>query len=722
MRKVTLPSLDTQVRARLVAFDARLNPVHAPELAGSLTAHLATPLAPWHAFAPILSDKRNNDIWEQMAEDYYRLMQESGDALVTVQDAAPLGSAWTSTQVRRLCQLRLASLPRSSLELHRQSVNAEARALLEQGLRKRDPAALRRLADELFCSRVGDRALDSLGDLAFERGHFEEAQHWWRLLEQRYPGPEVDIVRVEAKQVLASMFEGRLNEANDRIARFRARHPNAKGDLAGERGVYHAILAKTLTAFQRERIANNDESWPTFGGEASRNRVLSQGLSWQLWEDGPAWRVPLASYAERGSLVRGVAYHPIIVNEQVLIADHRSVVSYHLKTGKEAFRYDLKAAGLRDPGAGIDAEVRLPRFTLSADHERVYARLGGLRIGPRKNGEASDASYLVCLDLTEPGKNKPRELWHVKANGDTFFEGAPLVHHGRVFIARTKVADGRALTSILCYDIQGRQRWVREVCDAPEFDGNQGPRHRQHLLTLAGGQVVYASHSGAIVAVDAWTGQPTWAVRYPSRGPRTAEHEPSPRDLTPCVYADGWVYAAPLDSDRLFCIDAFSGAVRWDAEGVEIVQLLGVAHGRVLATTQNGLRAYEVVTGRAEWMQPSEERLAGLGRGLIAGSWLFWPTHSRQLPCRAVNVRDGTQELTVASVLPEPPRFDPTMFKQETAGNWALGNGHLAIASANELVVYAPPLQPNASPDPRPHARAMPSPVRISGFRIRDAE
>ena len=131
MRKVTLPSLDTQVRARLVAFDARLNPVHAPELAGSLTAHLATPLAPWHAFAPILSDKRNNDIWEQMAEDYYRLMQESGDALVTVQDAAPLGSAWTSTQVRRLCQLRLASLPRSSLELHRQSVNAEARALLE---------------------------------------------------------------------------------------------------------------------------------------------------------------------------------------------------------------------------------------------------------------------------------------------------------------------------------------------------------------------------------------------------------------------------------------------------------------------------------------------------------------------------------------------------------------------------------------------------------------
>ena len=52
---------------------------------------------------------------------------------------------------------------------------------------------------------------------------------------------------------------------------------------------------------------------------------------------------------------------------------------------------------------------------------------------------------------------------------------------------------------------------------------------------------------------------------FTSRGPLTANNEPSPRDLTPCVYADGSVFAAPLDSDRLFCIDAVSGQVRWEA-------------------------------------------------------------------------------------------------------------------------------------------------------------
>ena len=36
--------------------------------------------------------------------------------------------------------------------------------------------ALRRLVDERFCSSVTDQALQLLGDLAFERGEFGEAQ------------------------------------------------------------------------------------------------------------------------------------------------------------------------------------------------------------------------------------------------------------------------------------------------------------------------------------------------------------------------------------------------------------------------------------------------------------------------------------------------------------------------------------------------------------------
>src|SRR5207249_4794266 len=109
-------------------------------------------------------------------------------------------------------------------------------------------------------------------------------------------------------------------------------------------------------------------------------------------------------------------FHPVIVSDQVLLADHRSVISFHLKTGKELFRFELKGAGLRDPGPGIDADIALPRFTLTADRERAYVRLGRLHHGldargrPRKGSALDEPSYLVCLDLTQPGQQKNRLL------------------------------------------------------------------------------------------------------------------------------------------------------------------------------------------------------------------------------------------------------------------------------------------------------------------------
>src|SRR5215831_2610304 len=140
VRKVGLPNLDSQVAAKLAALDARLNPVHSASLAASLVAGVTS--APLTTLAPVFVDKRNNDVWEQLADDYDRLAQESGEALVTADKG--VGSNWTSGQVRRLCHQRLASLPLASLTNYRQRIDAEARALLEQGKRAHSPVPLRR--------------------------------------------------------------------------------------------------------------------------------------------------------------------------------------------------------------------------------------------------------------------------------------------------------------------------------------------------------------------------------------------------------------------------------------------------------------------------------------------------------------------------------------------------------------------------------------------------
>src|SRR5262249_18479352 len=159
-------------------------------------------------------------------------------------------------------------------------------------------------------------------------------------------------------------------------------------------------------------------------------------------------------------------------------------------------------------------------------------------------GAEGGPSILVCLDL-----DTGREGWAVKAppggpNERSFFEGAPLVHDGRAYAALSTLSGTRTKTVLVCYDAEaGAPRWRRAAggcprgaCAVPLAEG-EGLRRRHPLLTLAGGVVVYCSHSGAVVALDGLTGKRLWGVRSPSRGP-AAEGTPPPRDLAPCVAVD----------------------------------------------------------------------------------------------------------------------------------------------------------------------------------------
>ena len=91
VRRITLPSLDTQVQAELAALDRRRRPVQSPTLAALVVGQLAPPQPAIAAFGPILADPRNNEIWEQLAEAYYKMALDSGDALVALPEEAGRG-------------------------------------------------------------------------------------------------------------------------------------------------------------------------------------------------------------------------------------------------------------------------------------------------------------------------------------------------------------------------------------------------------------------------------------------------------------------------------------------------------------------------------------------------------------------------------------------------------------------------------------------------------
>ena len=76
-----------------------------------------------------------------------------------------------------------------------------------------------------------------------------------------------------------------------------------------------------------------------------------------------------------------------------------------------------------------------------------------------------------------------------------------------------------------------------------------------------------------------------------------------------------------------------TGKLLWESDTVEGAQILGVACHRVIVTvggTTPGLRGLSVGTGSHRepggWVQPTDRRLLGHGRGLVADDVILWPT------------------------------------------------------------------------------------------------
>ena len=100
-----------------------------------------------------------------------------------------------------------------------------------------------------------------------------------------------------------------------------------------------------------------------------------------------------------------------------------------------------------------------------------------------------------------------------------------------MYIAATRWEAGdRLITAVDCYpanpeDSKPPLLWRTDVCEARDPRPGEA-RYRHYLLTLAGSRIVYCSHAGAVVALDALTGRRCWGVRSRRRDRHTTSCEP----------------------------------------------------------------------------------------------------------------------------------------------------------------------------------------------------
>ncbi len=654
-------------------------------------------------------------------DDLQRVLDDAGDDLVTADGKQFLAA-------RQYAHQFLAKLPDADLKRYRDRVEEPAAKLLAAGRSRADERPLRELVARYAVSRPAEDAILLLADFAFERGEFAAAELYWRRLvpygEDRYPSPKSDAALLKAKLVLSAFYRGDRAGAAKLLEAFEKDYAKATGHLAGKTGNLLETLVTVLnqpTAVPGTTIG--ESRWAALGGSASRDGRVS-GPFPRHWPSRPTWKTPIPQVAGgKGGrppsvgAVKSLAFHPVVMGSRAYVADAGRVIAFDLRTGTPEVVFDGKT--IDRPQVPAD-QLRLPSpvdadYSLTAANGRLYFRYGLPDLFPLPEDDeqpVTKPSVLVCL-VRPPGSAAdalPSQiLWKrlppVDAAMPASWEGAPVVVGGTVLAAFVRSDGGRVVHAVACYrDDSDRPAWVADVCEESTASG----RTRHELLTLAGRNVVFCSHSGVIAAVNADTGKHAWAYRYPRvrRYPADGRH----RDLSPPVAADGRVFVAPNDADQLFAFDAESGRLLWQDGPILVDHLIGASAGKVVATIagpQRGIRGYDTTTGSCDaplgWRNHDDPFLPSFGRGLLSDDTILWPTAAALYSIRLVDGTVATQPL------------------RGPHGNLAFAKGVLLVATPTEVWGYVhdtDDAEPPTPPLPKLLGAAPPLPKADEPVRV----
>lgn len=639
-------------------------------------------------------EKVRSGKWLDAIEQFQKVIDTAGDELVPVDrnHHAP---------ARLVVQGHLANMGAEGVAIYRRRVDGQATTRLLEAKKARDDMALRRLVTDMFAAKPTEGAILELGQRAFLRGEFDAAEHYWRMLLPviehderilRYPDPETSAAEVQARLLLVQLFRGERVEVQAALKEYRAKHADASGTLAGKTGKYVDTLMHLLNTPNETTLAKPPEQagWPTFAGSPSRLGNTRMRLPY-FWPDVPAWKSPLPflrggrfdSPPPDGTHPRSLAFHPVVADGRAYLADGVRVLSVDLMSGK--------VSGAAWPKGGED--TRIPtrqdiRHTLTEHDGILYARFGPSAL---KGGEGAEAKSFIAAFGPRSAKRgwwlrtfgeRRETLWQLDppllADAMTHFEGAPLIHNDRLYVGLWRQSAGDAIAGMACYRIDDLktapelvwQKWVGKAGSEP----NGETRFRHALLSISGPNVVYCTDGGTVVALNANDGKTAWEYRYPRNERPTL---PRYRDLCPPLCDGGRIYAAPADTDRLLCLDAFTGKLIWDRDGIEVVHLLGVSQGRLIATIAGqvkGIRGFNLRTGADSgangWTIHDDGGEATFGRGLVTEEAIVWPTkHGLHF----LNPADG-------SPLRSPIRG--------SFGNLCYADGVLLVTTATEIWGY----------------------------------
>ncbi len=531
-----------------------------------------------------------------------------------------------------------------------------------------------------------------------------------------YPDSQYDLAQIRAWLILVAMRAGEFDRAAFELEAFRHWHPQAEGRLGGQKVVFATALEKLLASARDWKPVPAPTAWPTFAGSQSRDAIaapLGPTLV-PLW-DHPVELVP-PPFARR--LVRSVqssvptenprevgrplSCFPVMHGEQVVFADGHGIHAVELATGKPAITADgviyrnepiepERQIGQFPLVAEAGVSFGVPRLTLNIIDEIVFARVGTLPTSRSELPARSGGDRLVGLDLRREGLL----TFHAKPDDASWaFDGAPVGDGEHLFVAiRHNGATPQA--AVACFDTStGNQLWRTPIVAADTPAGNLGDEITHNLLTLVGDRIYFNTNLGVVAAVDARDGKVCWLHKYQRWiGKRFSPGATMPpffeRDPLPCLYTDGVVYAAPADTPAILALDADTGQLLWSCDQLaDGLHLLGVVNEHLIVSG-NRLTALDRFSGKTKWIWPESQTagIRGIGRGLVAGAEVFWPTRTEIYVVDSQTGARTRSPLSVSSV-------------SNCGANLTAAAGQLIIAGYDKLMAYGPPTTPPQTEKP----------------------
>jgi outer membrane protein assembly factor BamB len=430
-----------------------------------------------------------------------------------------------------------------------------------------------------------------------------------------------------------------------------------------------------------------------------------------------------------------LSYHPIVIDQTVLVRTDTEGNSYltalDLKTGRRLWQVDYSRAITRpaddesavkrqqqltsDVHADFPRHIGVARYTLTASGNKLFARMGSPITAPASRRAAlwlaKDQGFLLGLNLAAQGK--PLEGFPIRPPSNEWtFEGTPLCDGGSIYVVMRRVEGTRSQLYLTAFELPttpqtqqtgrddperpvGRVKWRTKICSSASLGGGDIDQLSHLLVTRSGNRLYVNTSAGAVAAISADDGRLLWLVKYP-RATFNPTNSDLPqqhwfRDLAPGLAWKDLVIVAPADSDRIFALHAITGQLAWTlapGEADDAVHLLGV-HNDALLVSGDYLYWIDANTGRlltqfpqgrlggAEQAAPSPR---GIGRGLIAGDNVWWPTRESifVFQMRPAETDFGWQPRLVREI--------PLLPRGATGGNLVLAEGVLLIASGDRLV------------------------------------